>query len=712
VSSAPLTSEIVRLDGERITLVLALKDGPRLLHIGRRLPDGIDLEKLRSAVAPGRRESQPDRDQGLTLLPQADSGFQGEPAVSVEVPGIPAPHFQLTGWKAADRSLRLDFRDPVAELSLALHWRIAGQDLLSASAQVTNDGNAQFRLHWLAALTLPLPGWAKMAVQAHGRWSGEFRLASVPLVTGKVEKTNRSGRSGFDGAHYLIAGETDLREERGQAVAAHLAWSGNARSLIETLPTGERQLQMGEWLAPGECVLAPGESYASPEALVALSVDGFNGIRRYFHAELRTRRQSAMLGTGPRKVHFNSWEAAYYDFDQQRLLELAEAAAGLGAERFILDDGWFRGRRDDRTSLGDWEVDSTRFPRGLGPLIDRVTALGMDFGLWIEPEMVSPDSDLFRQHPDWCLHEEGRERLTQRAQLVLDLSRPEVVDHLFGAIDLLLSTYPIAALKWDHNRDLFPAVSRGRPSAHAQTVGFDALLGRVRAAHPHVEIEGCASGGARIDFALAQQVSRVWASDNTDAVERLRIHRAMSLFYPPELIGAHFGASPNPTTSRRLSVAFRARVATFAHFGIEADPARLTSEEREQLTHHVADYKTWRALIHSGDQLHADCDDPGVTVEIIVAKDGSEALALCARVDQSVAAVGPLIRIPGLLANARYAVNLVEPWPSPAAHHLGESGFWRSKPVLDGAVLGEVGLRIPIVHPETAWVIHLHRVDR
>jgi alpha-galactosidase len=296
--------------------------------------------------------------------------------------------------------------------------------------------------------------------------------------------------------------------------------------------------------------------------------------------------------------------------------------------------------------------------------------------------------------------------------LVLDLSRPEVVAHLFDAIDLLLSTYPIAALKWDHNRDLFPAASRGRASARAQTLGFHELLARVRTAHPRVDIEGCASGGARIDFAIAEHVARVWASDNTDAVERLRIHRAMSLFYPPELIGAHFGASPNPTTSRRLGVEFRARVAMFAHFGIEADPARLTDEEREQLAGQVADYKRWRALIHSGDQLYADCDDRGVTVEIIAAKDGSEALALCARVDQSVSAVGPLIRLPGLLPDDRYSVTLVQPWPSPAAHHLADSEFWHSKPVLDGVTLAQIGLRVPIVHPETTWVIHLSRVER
>ena len=710
--SEPPTSEIVRLDGKRVTVVLAVGGPPRLLYMGERLPAGIDLANLSSAVVAGRRESQPDDDQGLTLLPQSGSGFQGEPAITIEVPGIAAPAFESTGWEVEGASLRLDFGDPLAKLNLVLRWSISGRDVLLASVEVVNHGTAPVRLHWLAALTLPLPGWANTVVQVHGRWSGEFQLARAPLATGRIEKIGRSGRSGFDGTHYLVAADAALGEEQGRAVAAHLAWSGNGRSLVETLPTGERQLQIGEWLAPGECVLAPGLSYVTPEAVATLSTYGFNGIRRSFHAELRARRAAADLASGPRKVHFNSWEAAYFDFDEQRLLDLAEAAAGVGAERFVLDDGWFRGRRDDRTSLGDWTVDRDRFPNGLWPLIDRVHALGMDFGLWIEPEMVSPDSDLYRLHPDWCLHEERRGRPTQRSQLVLDLTRPEVVDHVFGAIDLLVSTYPIAALKWDHNRDLFPAASRGRPAAHAQTLGFLDLLDRVRTAHPRVEIEGCASGGARIDFAVAQRVARVWASDNTDAVERLRIHRAMSLFYPPELIGAHFGASPNPTTSRRLGVGFRARVAMFAHFGIEADPRRLTGEERELLAAHVAEYKRWRGLIHSGDQLYADCDDPDVTVEIVVAKDGVEALALCARVDQSVAAVGPLIRLPGLLPDAAYSVELVEPSPSPAAHHLANEGFWRSRPVMDGSVLGQVGLRLPVVHPETAWLVHLVRVER
>jgi alpha-galactosidase len=701
----------LRLDGAGRTLVLDARAprSVRLVYLGPALPSGSDLPALADACAAGPRESQPDDDQGLTLLPETGWGFAGEPAILLD--GGPT-RFELTGCEATADGIALRFTDAQAALGARLRWRFTASGLLSADAEIVNHGSEPARLHWLAALALPLPGWAAEVRQVHGRWSGEFQSARTPLATGKLEKVNRTGRSGFDGAHYLLACEPHAAEEHGRIVAAHLAWSGNARSFVEALPSGDRQLQIGEWLAPGEIELAPNERYATPEALVAVSDSGLNGVRRAFHSELRSRRAAAGVGEGPRKVHFNSWEAVYFTFDEERLVALAESAAVLGAERFVLDDGWFRGRRDDSRALGDWTVDPERFPAGLGPLINRVAALGMDFGLWVEPEMVSPDSDLYRAHPDWCLHAPGRPRPTQRQQLVLDLTRGEVRDHLFDLLDRLLREHAIAYLKWDHNRDLFPAAGTAGPAAHAQTLGYYALLDRLRSAHPGVEIESCASGGARIDFAVAARAARVWASDNTDAVERLRIHRAMSHFYPPELIGAHFGAAPNPTTSRRLGIGFRVRVATFAHLGIEADPAKLGPSERERLAEHIALYKRYRDLLHRGEQLFVDCDDPGVTAQIVIAADRGEALALIARVDQAVAAASPPIRLPGLDADATYRITLVEPWPQPAARQLGQPAFWRSRPVLDGETLMRSGLRVPVVHPETAWLVHLERCSR
>lgn len=715
VSSGQLTSNAVasfqRLDGPAFTLVIDARgnQAPRLVYLGLPLPREADLAQLSFATAIGPRESQPDDRLDLTLLPDAGWGFVGEPAIVIEG-GVPC--FQLVSCDAGAAALTLNFIDEVAGLALNIEWQVLPTGLLASRAKLTNGGRMPIAVHWLAALALPLPAWAHEVVQVHGRWSGEFRLAATPLRTGKLEKINRTGRSGFDGTHYLCATEAGVTEERGRAIGAHLAWSGNARSLVEALYTGQSQLQLGEWLAPGEIMLAPGDSYETPEALIAISNEGFNGLRRAFHAELRARQAVADLGQSPRKVHFNSWEAVYFDLDQARLIELADRAAALGIERFVLDDGWFLGRRDGCRALGDWTVDPERFPTGLGTFVDRVHGLGMDFGLWVEPEMVSPDSDLYRAHPDWCLHAADRERPTQRHQLVLDLTRPEVTAYLFDALDRLLREVPIAYLKWDHNRDLFPAVSRGRPVVHEQTLAYYALLDRLRAAHPNVEIESCASGGARIDFAVATRAARVWASDNTDAVERLRLHRAMSLFYPPDIIGAHVGASPNPTTGRRLGIDFRARVAMFAHFGVEADPAKLMPAEREALAAHITDYKRWRHLIHSGVQYYIDHDDPGVTAQIIVAADGTEALALAARIDQAGNAVSPPMRLPGLDATACYRVTLQEPWPQSAAHQLGEPDFWRSRPLLEGASLMQVGLRLPVVHPETAWLVHLERVTR
>lgn len=227
-------------------------------------------------------------------------------------------------------------------------------------------------------------------------------------------------------------------------------------------------------------------------------------------------------------------------------MELADSAAALGIERFVLDDGWFEGRRDDTSSLGDWAPDSGLFPEGLTPLIRHVQGLGLDFGLWVEPEMVSPDSRLYREHPDWCLHLPGQPRPTQRSQLVLDLTRADVSDYLFGQIDALLAGNAIAYLKWDHNRDLFPLAGKG----HAQVQAHYALLDRIRATHPRVEIETCASGGGRVDFEILKRCNRYWASDNNDAVERLRINAGWFDFLPLAITGNHLGPSPNPITGR------------------------------------------------------------------------------------------------------------------------------------------------------------------
>jgi alpha-galactosidase len=293
---------------------------------------------------------------------------------------------------------------------------------------------------------------------------------------------------------------------------------------------------------------------------------------------------------------------------------------------------------------------------------------------------------------------------------VLDLTRPEVGRHLFEQLDDLLRAHDIAYLKWDHNRDLAPAASRDRPAARAQTLAFYALLDRLREAHPSVEIESCAGGGGRADFEVMTRAERFWASDSNDAIERQRIQRGASLLFPLEVIGAHVGAVPSHQTGRVTSLCFRARTAMFGHIGLELDPRQLTDAERVELAQHIALYKRFRRLLHGGRLWRFGLGDPGGFGQIVVAEDGREALAQMVRLDQAPFAHAPPVKLPGLDRRARYRLELVEPWPQTAAGHLTDPAFWRAGPVVDGAALGELGLRLPLAWPETIWLLHLERV--
>ncbi|MBK7687277.1 MAG: alpha-galactosidase [Rhodocyclaceae bacterium] len=311
----------------------------------------------------------------------------------------------------------------------------------------------------------------------------------------------------------------------------------------------------------------------------------------------------------PRLVHLNTWEAVYFDQDEDSLKALATSAAELGVERFVLDDGWFKGRDHDRAGLGDWWPDPRKFPDGLLPLAMHVEACGMSFGLWVEPEMVNPDSDLYRAHPDWALALEGRAQLTGRNQLVLDLSRPDVSDYLFERLHGLLSQLPIKYLKWDMNRDLATAGSNERAAYREQVLALYRLLARIRLAHPSLEIESCASGGGRIDFGILAHTHRVWTSDCNDALSRVAIQRGALQWLPPEILGAHIGSVPSHTTGRSQSLAFRAAVALGAHFGLELDVRKLTTQERASLSQWIALYQRLRAELHQSTVWQGDTGD-------------------------------------------------------------------------------------------------------
>jgi alpha-galactosidase len=411
------------------------------------------------------------------------------------------------------------------------------------------------------------------------------------------------------------------------------------------------------------------------------------------------------------------WEAVYFDHDPERLAGLARQAAAVGVERFVVDDGWFRGRRDDTSSLGDWVVDTARYPEGMEPLADLVHAMGMDFGLWFEPEMVSLDSDLARAHPDWLLHSTVSvpepEGMNHRFQYVLDLANPDAFEHVRAQMSDVIGRLGVDYLKWDHNRDLLEPVHDGRPGTHEQTHAAYRLMDELKAAHQGLEIESCSSGGARTDLGVMARTDRVWASDNNDPVERQDVHRWTELVLPPELIGSHVGPSPAHVSGRATDLSYRVAVAVQGHAGLEWDIARCSAEELTAVTAYGELYKELRHVLHTGTVVHPDHIEPTLRVRGVVASDGREAVWTVASVAGPRETLAARLRLPGLDPAAAYRVRVrddagsarrgggwVNPaWMSDAPHAL-----------LPGRVLIDVGLQLPTLMPVQAMIIHVQAV--
>ena len=513
---------------------------------------------------------------------------------------------RLLRWAVTDvaadaQSLRVTLRDADSGLVLEQGFALLPGGGFEISAALGNDGPVPVTVDTFASALLPLPAGLGCILSWRGRHNAEFVECTEPLPAHQWRRETRRGLPGHGGPPGLYLLGAQAGWDQGLVLAAQLAWSGDAVLAVERDDEGRHLLMAG---AAGGFTLQPGERFAAPPLLLAISGKGRNGAMQQMHEAVRGRLgapQSAPLP--PRLVHLNSWEACYFRHDAARILELARAAAAIGAERFVLDDGWFQGRDHDRAGLGDWVADARKYPDGLKPLADGVNALGLQFGLWVEPEMVNPDSDLYRAHPDWALHIPGAPRPTARNQLVLNLSLPAVEDYLFASLDALLSGVPIAYLKWDHNRDLAPAGGMG------QVGGLYRLLARLRAAHPQVEIESCAGGGGRIDAGIAAFTQRFWTSDNLDAVCRAHIQRGFQAFFPPELMGAHVGASPAHATGRRQTLGFRAGVALPGHFGVELDPAKLPEAEAAELAGWIAFHKQWRHLLHGQTLVMGEAPD-------------------------------------------------------------------------------------------------------
>ncbi len=707
-----ISSPVLHLRSSGTSLVLDCRgDGlPCVLHWGRDLGE-MSEEALgalaQSTVAPLVSNTMDER-VPLSLLPEASRGWAGTPGLLAHREGRDfSTAFTVRDLTRTGQTVRIDAHDEQAGVGLALDLELLASGLLRLRASVTNDGVGPLDVQALQ-LALPVPPLAQELLDLTGRHLRERSPQRHAFTLGAHVRESRRGRTGTDATLLHVAGETGFGFGAGQVWGVHVAWSGNHRTLAEALPSGARVLAAGATLLPGEIRLGEGEGHTAPW-VYAGHADGLDALASRFHDHLRARPQHP---TSPRPVTLNTWEAVYFDHDLPRLTALADRAAEVGIERFVLDDGWFRGRRDDRAGLGDWEVDRDVWPDGLHPLVDHVVGLGMEFGLWVEPEMVNPDSELARAHPDWILRAGERLPPLSRFQQVLDLARPEVFAHLLERLDAVLTDYAIGYLKWDHNRDLVdPGDARGSAGVHAHTLAVYALMDELRRRHPGLEIESCSSGGGRVDLGVLERTERVWASDCVDPLERQQIQRWTGQLVPPEMIGAHIGSPVAHTTGRSQTLDFRAASAFFGHLGIEWDLATVEPDDLERLRAWVTAHQRLRPLLHHGRVVRGDHPDPALWVHGVVAHDGSHAVHALVQTETSVHSPPGPVRLPGLRPEATYVVRPLPPGDVVRGPGMTLPAWWTEAGVtLPGRVLGEMGLQAPALHPEAAVLVESRRV--
>lgn len=689
---------------------------PAFVHWGGDLGDCGDdeLAAIADALVPPVPPSSFDVPIRLTLVPQRSDGHSGRPGLSGHRGGQDwSPSFTpVRVDQPAVGVLEVEARDDAAALTLTTQLDLTPPGLLRARHTVRNDGADGYQVAGLA-VTLPVPAQASELLDFTGRWARERHPQRQAFRFGTWSREGRRGRTGHDATIGLMVGTDGFDFGSGEVWAAHVAWSGDHVTYAERSPSGFAVLGGGELLEAGEVLLAAGEEYATPWLCAAYSAVGIDGISDAFHGWLRARPQHPGPDR-PRPVVLNTWEAVYFDHDLDRLRALAGVAASIGVERFVLDDGWFRHRRDDSAGLGDWYVDESIWPQGLHPLVDHVRGLGMQFGLWVEPEMVNLDSDLYQAHPDWLLSAGGRVPVAWRKQQVLDLVNPDAYAYVLERLDALLTEYDIGYLKWDQNRDYVDAGHAGRPAVRDQTLAVYRLMDELRARHPDVEIEDCSSGGARVDLEILQRTDRIWASDSNDAFERQTIQRWTGVFLPPELIGAHIGPTKSHQTGRNLEVSFRAATALFGHAGMEWDITSTTDDERAALRAWIEFYKANRGLLHTGRVVRGDHPDPSAWVHGVVAADGVEAIFAYVQLATSAAYVPGPVRLPGLLPDRSYRVQPVDVAGPPSG-----MGYATRQPpwlaaggvTMSGRALATTGLEMPCLNPEQALLLLARAAD-
>ena len=642
-----------------------------------------------------------DAIQNPGVMREHSRGWLGYPTLSGHRAGKDwSSCFEVKEMKSSRESLYVLFTDEAISLELELNLKLDEAGTLRINYALLNKGDTYTLnelIYWL-----PLSDKARESLDFAGRWSNERNPQRRAIDVGRWVRESNEGRSG----HNFTIGEIALTKETnfgtGEAWSVALAWSGDVRYCIEKNYEGVQSIGACEVLAPGEVILESGERYKSPDLIAVYSDSGLDGLAQRFHQHLRSRVNHPAK---PRPLTLNMWEAIYFDHSEERVRNLVDVAAAIGVERVVLDDGWFGSRRNDRLGLGDWQVSKTVWPNGLRPISDYIASKGMEFGLWFEGEMVNPDSDVYRNHPEWILSEQGRTPPTWRHQLVLNLANPDAFDYVLNSTSKVIEDSKVRYIKWDHNRVLVDAGYLGRAAIHKQTLAIYKLFKELKDRHPGLEIESCSSGGGRVDFGVVDYVDRFWVSDNNDALARQQIQRWTMQFMPPELLGTHIGPTPGHQTGRALSLSFRAVTALFGHAGIEWDITKLSSEELKSLKSWSDYYKSKRSLIHSGKVIRADYPDENHYLHGVIANN--EAIFSYVQLQPIKTSHAPNLRFPGLERDKNYRIKVVEPAGRTGMMLIQPPNWVAEGAVATGAALIEIGLTAPILQPAQALLIEI-----
>lgn len=627
---------VFHLQSDRSSYVIELVRGvyPAHAYWGRRIRDNRvgNLLERRGRASFSPTPFREDASFSLDSLPQEYPGYGSgdfrQPAYQVQLAngttvteaeyvrhriysgkpkleGLPAVY---TEQDAEADTLELELLDRVSGLTIYLSYTVMNAfDAITRSVSFRNDSKENITLLRAMSASVDMNHSRYDLLHLHGAWARERHVQRRKLSPGMQGIESRRGSSSHNHNPFLALLSEGAGEEHGEVYGFSLVYSGSFSAQVEVDQYETARVTMGLNPFDFSWLLEPGQSFQTPEAVMVFSAEGLGGMSRRYHKMYRTRLSRGQFRDATRPVLVNNWEATYFNFNADKIEQIASAGRDLGIELFVLDDGWFGKRNDDTTSLGDWVVDKNKLPEGLEDLVKRVRNLDMQFGLWFEPEMISPDSDLYRQHPDWCLHVEGRRRTEGRQQLILDFSREEVGDAVADMVRSILQSAPITYVKWDMNRNMTEIGSaalppeRQRETAHRYMLGLYRVMEQLTTEFPHILFESCSGGGGRYDPGMLYYMPQTWTSDNSDAVSRLKIQYGTSLVYPLSSMGAHVSAVPNHQVFRNTSLRTRGHAAMSGNFGYELDLTAFSEQEKEEVREQVKLYKEIRHLVQFGD---------------------------------------------------------------------------------------------------------------